>query len=86
MSELVRKQRTMDVLEEQLVLLSGSVPVLVIFEDVHWADRSSIELVGRILRRTTRLRAMVIANFRPEFNPPWLEMGNVTLLTLNQLG
>ena len=86
MSELVRKQRTMQVLEEQLVLLSGSGPVLVIFEDVHWADRSSIELMGRILRRATRLRAMVIANFRPEFTPPWLGMGNVTLLTLNQLG
>jgi len=49
MSELVRKQRTMHVLEEQLVLLSGRGPTLVVFEDVHWADRSSIELVGRIL-------------------------------------
>ncbi len=75
MSELVRKQRTMHVLEEQLVLLSGRGPVLVIFEDVHWADRTSIELMGRILRRVAGLRAMVIANFRPEFTPPWLGLG-----------
>ena len=86
MSELVRKQRTMHVLEEQLVLLSERSPVLVIFEDAHWADPTSVELMGRILRRVMGLRAMVIANFRPEFTPPWLGLGNVTLLTLNQLG
>ena len=86
MSELVRKQRTMHVLEEQLVLLSERSPVLVIFEDAHWADPTSVELMGRILRRVMGLRAMVIANFRPEFTPPWFGLGNVTLLTLNQLG
>ncbi len=56
-----------------------------VFEDVHWADPTSIELMGRILRRVADLRAMVIANFRPEFAPPWLGLGNVTLLTLSQL-
>jgi class 3 adenylate cyclase/predicted ATPase len=85
MSELVRKQRTMHVLEEQLVLLSERSPVLMIFEDAHWADPTSVELMGRIVRRVGGLRAMVIANFRPEFTPPWLGLGNVTLLTLNQL-
>jgi class 3 adenylate cyclase/predicted ATPase len=85
MSELVRKQRTLHVLEEQLALLSGRGPLLVVFEDVHWADPTSIELMGRILRRVADLPAMVIANFRPEFAPPWLGLGNVTLLTLSQL-
>ncbi len=86
MSELVRKQRTMQVIEEQLALLSGRGPVLIIFEDIHWADPTSIELLGRIVRRVAGLRAMVIANFRPEFAPPWLGLGHVTMLTLNQLG
>ena len=86
MSELVRKQRTMHVIEEQLALLSRRGPLLVVFEDAHWADPTSIELLGRILRRVAGLRAMVIANFRPEFIPPWLGLGHVTLLTLNQLG
>jgi len=86
MSELVRKQRTTHVLEEQLALLSGRSPVLIIFEDAHWADPTSVELMGRMLRRVVGLRAMVIANFRPGFTPPWLGLGNVTLLTLNQLG
>ena len=86
MSDLVRKQRTMHVLEEQLVLLSERSPVLIIFEDAHWADPTSVELMGRILRRVERLRALVIVNFRPEFTPPWLGLGHVTLLTLNQFG
>ncbi len=86
MSELVRKQRTMHVIEEQLALLSARGPVLIVFEDAHWADPTSIELLGRILRRVAGLRAMVIANFRPEFTSPWLGLGHVTLLTLNQLG
>jgi predicted ATPase len=86
MSDMVRKQRTMHVIEEQLALLSRRGQLLVIFEDAHWADPTSIELLGRILRRVAGLRAMVIANFRPEFSPPWLALGHVTLLTLNQLG
>jgi class 3 adenylate cyclase/predicted ATPase len=86
MSDMVRKQRTMHVIEEQLALLSRRGPLLVIFEDAHWADPTSIELLGRILRRVAGLRAMIIANFRPEFSPPWLALGHVTLLTLNQLG
>ena len=69
MSELVRKQRTMHVIVEQLALLSERGPVLVVFEDSHWADPTSIELLGRVLRRVAGLRAMVIANFRPEFEP-----------------
>ena len=86
MSDLVRKQRTMHVIEEQLALLSERGPLLIVFEDVHWADPTSVEMLGRILRRVTGLRAMVVANFRPEFVPPWLELGHVTLLTLNRLG
>jgi class 3 adenylate cyclase/predicted ATPase len=86
MSELVRKQRTMAVLEEQLVLLSERSPVLLIFEDAHWADPTSLELMSRVVRRVEGLRVLVIVNFRPEFTPPWLGLGHVTLLTLNQFG
>ena len=86
LSEVVQKQRTMEVLEEQLVLLSRRAVVLAIFEDTHWIDPTSIELMDRIIRRVVDLPVMIIVTYRPEFIPPWRDLGHVTTLTLNQLG
>ena len=86
LTEAVQKQRTLDVLEEQLVLLSRRGTVLVLLEDMHWIDPTSIELIDRIIRRVEDLPVMIIVTYRPEFNPPWLDLGHVTLLNLNQLG
>jgi class 3 adenylate cyclase/predicted ATPase len=85
-NELVQKQRTMEVLEEQLVLLSSGGPVLLVFEDAHWIDRTSLELLNKIVLRAADLAVMIIVTYRPEFAPPWLELGHVTVLKLNQLG
>jgi class 3 adenylate cyclase/predicted ATPase len=86
LTEAVQKQRTMEVLEEQLVLLSRRNAVLVLFEDTHWIDPTSIELMDRIIRRVADLPVMIIATYRPEFTPPWLDLGHVTMLKLNHLG
>ena len=85
-NEQVQKQRTMDALLEQLVLLSIRGPVLVIFEDAHWIDPTSLELISAVVRRVADLRAMVIVTHRPEFAPPWLDFGHVTMLKLSHLG
>jgi predicted ATPase len=53
---------------------------------MHWIDPTSIELIDRIIRRVEDLPVMIIVTYRPEFNPPWLDLGHVTLLNLNQLG
>jgi predicted ATPase len=58
----------------------------VIFEDAHWTDPTSLELVGRILERIVELRVLLIVTFRPEFNPPWISLPHVTALTINRLG
>jgi predicted ATPase/class 3 adenylate cyclase len=85
-TELVQKQRTMELLEEQLVLLSRHSPVLVVFEDAHWVDPSSIELMNSAILRVANLPVMIIVTHRPEFPPPWLDLGHATVLKLNQLG
>ena len=61
-------------------------PVLVVFEDAHWIDPTSLELMDRIIRRVVDLPVMIIVTYRPEFTPPWLDLGHVTMLKLNQLG
>ena len=45
-------------------------PVLLVFEDAHWADPSSLEWLGRVLERMAHLRLLVVVTFRPEFAPP----------------
>ena len=66
--------------------LSRSNPVLMIFEDVHWIDPTSLELVGRMMDRFGHLGVLLIVTFRPEFDPPWIGRPYVTALTLNRLG
>ena len=85
-TEPVQKQRTMDLLEEQLVLLSTHGPVLMIFEDTHWIDPTSIHLMNRFIRRVVDLPVMIIVTYRPEFTPPWLDLGHATMMKLNHLG
>src|SRR5271168_19159 len=86
LTEAVQKQRTMEVLEEQLVVLSRRDAVLVLFEDTHWFDPTSLELMDRIVRRLVDLPVMIVVTYRPEFTAPWLDLGHVTMLKLNHLG
>jgi predicted ATPase len=75
-NEQVQKQRTMDALLEQLVVLSSRGPVLAVFEDAHWFDSTSLELMGVVIRRAADLPVMIVVTYRPEFSSPWLELGH----------
>lgn len=81
-----RRKKTLEAFVTQVETLSRSEPVLMIFEDAHWTDPTSLELVGRILERIVELRVLLIVTFRPEFVPPWIGLPHVTALTINRLG
>jgi class 3 adenylate cyclase/predicted ATPase len=81
-----RRQRTLEALLTQLAALACQQPVLMIFEDAHWADPTSLEVLGRIVDRIKTLPALMIVTFRPEFNAPWVGQSHVMSLTLNRLG
>jgi class 3 adenylate cyclase/predicted ATPase len=81
-----RRQKTLEALGVQLEALTRSNPVLMIFEDLQWNDPTSFEAFGRTLSQIARLRVLVIATFRPEFEAPWVGQSNVTALALNRLG
>jgi class 3 adenylate cyclase len=81
-----RRQRTLEALTSQLAELSRRNPVLMIFEDTHWVDPTSLEVLGRVVNGITTLRVLLIVTFRPEFNTPWMGQSHVTGLTLNRLG
>jgi class 3 adenylate cyclase/predicted ATPase len=80
-----RRQRTLEALTTQIEALTRSSPVLMIFEDAHWTDPTSLELFGRAVDRIATLRVLLIITFRPEFEPPWIGRPHVTPLTINRL-
>ena len=81
-----RRQKTLEALTAQLEALSRSNPVLMIFEDVHWIDPTSLEVLGRTVDRLRTLGVLLIVTYRPEFEPPWIGRPYVTALNLNRLG
>ncbi len=81
-----RRQKTLEALTAQLEALSRSNPVLMIFEDVHWIDPTSLEALGRSVARIRTLSALLIVTYRQEFAPPWIGQPHVTALTINRLG
>jgi class 3 adenylate cyclase/predicted ATPase len=80
-----RRQRTLEALNLQMEVLSRSNPVLMIFEDVHWSDPTSLEAFGRAVDRVASRRVLLIVTFRPEFEPPWIGRPHVTALTIGRL-
>ena len=81
-----RRQRTLDALAAQLPGLARQQPVLMIVEDAHWIDPTSLEVFGRTVEQIKTLPALLIVTFRPEFNAPWAGRSHVTSLALNRLG
>src|SRR6202047_912038 len=80
-----RRQKTLEALIAQVEALTRRRPVLQIFEDAHWADPTSLELLGRAVDRVRTLPVLLIVTARPELQPPWIGQPHVTALTLNRL-
>jgi predicted ATPase len=81
-----RRQKTLEALTSQLAELARRQPVLMIFEDAHWTDPTSLEAFGRTVDRIKTLPVLLIVTFRPEFNAPWAGRSHVLSLALNRLG
>ena len=81
-----RRQRTLEALLSQIEALARQSPVLMIFEDAHWTDPTSLEAFGRAVDQIKTLPALLIVTFRPEFSAPWAGRSHVTSVALNRLG
>jgi len=80
------RQKTLEALGLQLEALARARPVLMVLEDAHWADPTSLEAFGRVVDLIAGLRALLIVTFRPEFAAPWVGRPRVTALAINRLG
>ena len=68
-----------------LLAFSLQRPTLCIFEDAHWLDPSTLELLDLIISRIGHARVLLIVSCRPEFRPPWIGHGNITIHSLTRL-
>ena len=80
-----KRQKTLEALTLQLEALAKGKSVLMIFEDVHWIDPTSLEVLGRTVDRLRTLGVLLIVTYRPEFEPLWIGRPYVTALSLNRL-
>ena len=80
-----RRQKTLEALFAQVETFARKNPVLMIFEDAHWTDPTSLEAFGRTVDRIKSLRVLLIVTYRPEFEPPWIGRPYVTVMNINRL-
>jgi class 3 adenylate cyclase len=81
-----KKELVFDALLRRLEALARQRPILMVFEDLHWIDPTSRELLESAMARIERLPVLLIATFRPEFQAPWVGLAHVTMLALSRLG
>src|ERR1700737_28961 len=81
-----QKDETLAPLLRQLEGVARTQPVLMIFEDLHWIDPTSRDFLDLVLARIDSLPVLLVATFRPEFQPPWAGQSHVTVIALNRLG
>jgi predicted ATPase/class 3 adenylate cyclase len=79
------KAKTLTVLLAQLEGLAARQSVFIIFEDIHWIDPTSLELLTAIVERVPQLRVLLLVTARPEFTPPWPTYAHVTTILLTRL-
>ncbi len=80
-----KKERTLEALIRQLEGLAHQQPVVMVFEDAHWIDPTSRELLDLAVECVRILPVLLVVTFRPEFQPPWTGQAQVSMVALNRL-
>src|SRR5262245_58685326 len=85
LSPAQQRRRTLAALLDQFEGLAHRQPILLVFEDANWADATSLELLDLTVERVRQLPVLALITFRPEFEPPWVGLPNVSTLALGRL-
>lgn len=79
------KDDTIELLIELLLKRATDHPVLLVLEDLHWADATTLDLIERIINHGDRARLLLMLTYRPQLEPPWTSNADVAVLTLGTL-
>jgi class 3 adenylate cyclase/DNA-binding SARP family transcriptional activator len=81
-----KREMTLTALLDQIGGLAAKHPVLIVVEDAHWIDPTSLDLLDRMVACAANLPVLLIVTFRPEFEPAWIGQPHVAMLSLSRLG
>jgi class 3 adenylate cyclase/predicted ATPase len=80
-----RKEQTLEAFCELIISMSARQPLLIVFEDAHWIDPTTQEVLDLLVSRIAPLPVLLLVAYRPEFVPPWIGEPHVTTLLLDRL-
>ena len=80
-----QKQQTLHALLTILLRIAAQRPVLLVMEDLHWVDPSTLELLNLLVDQGPTARILTLLTFRPDFRPPWIGRAHCTQVTLSRL-
>jgi class 3 adenylate cyclase/predicted ATPase len=85
MSPEMQRRKTIELLAAWELALAEAQPLVLVVEDLHWLDPSSLELLGRMIAQSSTARVLLVGIARPEFVAPWPERLNLTAIKLARL-
>jgi class 3 adenylate cyclase len=85
MSPERQKQQTLQALLPILLRIAAQQPVLLVMEDLHWVDPSTLEFLSLLVDQGPTARILTLLTFRPDFSPPWTGRAHLTQMTLPRL-
>jgi DNA-binding winged helix-turn-helix (wHTH) protein/tetratricopeptide (TPR) repeat protein len=85
LTPMQQRRQTLGALLDQIEALARRKPMLLVFEDAHWVDPTSIELLDLLIERIRRLPVLALITFRPEFEAPWTGLPNTSTIALERL-
>ncbi|MBI2799875.1 MAG: AAA family ATPase [Gammaproteobacteria bacterium] len=85
LSPAQQRQRTLSVLLDSILNAAARRPVCLVWEDLHWADATTLEFMSMVIEQAATAQVMVLATYRPEFRAPWSGRAHISALTLSRL-
>src|SRR5438552_18648197 len=80
-----QRDATLDAIVVRLIETAEGTTVLMAWEDLHWADPTTLETMGMLIEQAPTAPLLVVATYRPELTPPWPQRSHMTPITLSRL-
>jgi class 3 adenylate cyclase len=79
------RKKTLALLVEWLLRVGRQQPAILLVEDLHWMDPSTLELLGQVIEQLPAERVLLLLTYRPDFAPPWGARSHLTPILLSRL-